>query len=234
MKKVILALFAVSVLVMSCKKDDDSQDESLKPRDRGEEAIAAQNEIEEFLSNYAYNYEDFENPIEGFDYRVVIDSILPGNDKIPLIEQVEYKMVEDPFEPEVKYKLYYLKVAEGEGTAIVDAEVAHITYEAWSLKNNILLENTNSSEPKPIVMENKTSNVGLKEALKEFNAASGFEVNGDGTVSYQGFGVGAVFSPSGLAFFNNPPLNVPVGYYNQIIYTFQVKGITEKEKEEEK
>src|SRR5699024_11502690 len=134
MKKTILALFAIAVLVVSCKKDDDYKEEP--PRDRGEEAIAAQNEIEEFLSNYAYNYEEFENPSEDFDYRVVIDSIVAGSDKTPLIEQVDFKMVEDPFEPEVKYKLYYLKVAQGDGPAVADALNAHITYEAWKLNTN--------------------------------------------------------------------------------------------------
>lgn len=231
MKKVILILFAVSVLAVSCKKDDDYKEEP--PRDRGEEAIAAQNEIEEFLSNYAYNYEDFENPREDFDYRVVFDSIAPGSDRTPLIEQVDYKMVEDLYEPEVKYKLYYLKVAQGEGPAVADAEVAHITYETWRLSNNELLDRTGSSEPKPFVMDNKFSNTGLKEVLKEFNAADGFIENEDGTISYEGFGIGAAFVPSGLAFYNQPPLGTLIGYYNQLIYTFHVKGVTETEGEEE-
>lgn len=232
MKKVILALFAISALAVSCKKDDSYKEEP--PRSRAEEAIAAQNEIEEFLSNYAYNYEDFENPSEDFDYRVVIDSINEGSNKTPLIEQVEFKMVDDPYEPQVKYKLYYLKVAQGEGVSVADAEVAHITYETWRLKTNELIERTSSSQPKPFIMGNMFSNTGLKEVLKEFNAADGFVVNDDGTVSYEGYGIGAAFVPSGLAFFNNPPLGVSIGYYNQLIYSFQVKGITEKEKEEEK
>lgn len=231
MKKVILTLFAVAVFGVSCKKDDSHEDLE-PPRDRGEEAIAAQNEIEEFLSNHAYNYEDFENPSEDFDYRVVIDSIRTGDDRTPLIDQVDFKMVEDPFEPEVKYKLYYLKVAQGEGPTVSDAIKAHITYEAWKLSTNELLERTNISQPKPIDLKNKMNNVGLKEALKEFNAAEGFIENEDGTIAYEGFGIGAVFSPSGLAFYNNPPLTVPIGMYSQIVYTFQVKGITEKETEE--
>lgn len=231
MKKVILTLFAIAVLGVSCKKDDDHEVEP--PRNRAEEAIAAQNEIEEFLSNYAYNYEEFENPSEDFDYRVVIDSIEAGSDKTPLIEQVDYKMVEDPYEPEVKYKLYYLKVAQGEGPAVADAEVVHITYETWRLRTGELLERTNSSQPKPFVLDNIYNNTGLKEVLKEFNAADGYIENEDGTIVYEGYGIGAAFVPSGLAFYNNPPLGAPIGYYNQLIYTFQVKGVTEKEEEEE-
>ncbi len=231
MKKIILALFAASVLVVSCKKDDDYKEEP--PRDRGEEAIAAQNEIEEFLSKHAYNYEDFENPSEDFDYRVVFDSIAEGSGKTPLIDQVEYKIVEDPYESNVTYKLYYLKVEQGEGDPVSDAEVAYITYETWRMRTGELLERTSSSQPKPFVMENKFSNGGLKEALLEFNAADGFTENEDGTVSYDGYGIGAVFVPSGLAFFNNPPLGSPIGYYNQLIYTFQVKGVSENPEEDE-
>lgn len=231
MKKVILALFAVSVLVVSCKKDDDYKQEP--PRDRGEEAIAAQNEIEEFLNSYSYNYEEFENPSEDFDYRVVMDSIQPGSNKIPLMEQVEYKTVEDPYEPDVKYKLYYLKVEQGTGDAVAEAEQVYITYESYRIRTNERLENSNSTDAKRFDLENKTSNKGLKEALKEFNAAEGFVENGDGTITYEGYGIGAVFVPSGLAFFNNPPLGAPVGVYNQIAYAFQVKGVNKKEEEEE-
>jgi len=230
MRKIILAVFAVSLLV-ACSKDDDAKQEP--PRDRGEEAIAAQNQIEEFLSKHAYYYEDFEDPDVDFDYRVIIDSIAPGSDRIPLIEQVEYKTVVDPYEPNVNYKLYYLKVEKGSGNAVVDAEVAYITYEIYRLSNNELIERTGSSQPRPFVMENKASNAGLKEALKEFNAADGFIENDDGTIEYEGYGIGAVFVPSGLAFFNNPPLGSPIGYYNQLVYTFQVKGVSEKEETEE-
>src|SRR5699024_6712062 len=123
----------------------------------------------------------------------------------PLIDQVEYKIVEDPYESNVTYKIYYLKVEQGEGDPVSDAEVAYITYETWRMRTGELLESTSSSQPKPFVMENKFSNGGLKEAVLEFNAADGFTENEDGTVSYDSYGIGAVFVPSGLAFFNNPP-----------------------------
>lgn len=221
MKKVILLLFVASILVVSCKKDDSFKEEP--PRDRGKEAIAAQNEIEEFLTKYTYNYEDFENPSEDFNFRIVIDSIVPGSNKKPLIDLVSYKTVEDPEDSKVKYKLYYLKVRQGKGPAMADAEIAYITYEAYRVRDNKLVEETNLSDPKPFVFDTKSS-LGVKQALLEFNASDSFIENPDGTTTYNNYGIGAVFVPSGLAFFNRPPLGVAVGVYNQLIYAFHVKG----------
>lgn len=221
MKKVLLLLFVASILVVSCKKDDTYKEEP--PRDRGKEALAAQNEIEGFLSKYTYNYEEFENPSADFDFRIVMDSIAPGSNKTPLIDLVSYKTVEDPEDSKVKYKLYYLKVEQGKGVAMKDAQAAYITYEAYRVRDNQLIEETNPSDPKPFVFETKSSK-GIKEALLEFNAADGYVENPDGTVTYNNYGIGAVFVPSGLAFFNRPPVGVAVGVYNQLIYSFHVKG----------
>jgi hypothetical protein len=47
--------------------------------------------------------------------------------------------------------------------------------------------------------------VALTQALTEFGEASGFTLNEDNTVSWtDDYGIGAVFLPSGLGYFNNP------------------------------
>ena len=48
--------------------------------------------------------------------------------------------------------------------------------------------------------------------------------NADGTVTYEGFGVGAVFMQSGLGYYVNPPpgSSVAIPVYSQLIFTFQL------------
>ena len=65
---------------------------------------------------------------------------------------------------------------------------------------------------------------GLQDALIEFKAATGFDTNPDGTVNYEGFGVGAVFMQSGLGYYVNPPptSSVSIPVYSQLIFSFQL------------
>lgn len=228
MKKIRFAVLSMLIVLAACSKDDNKTE---KPRDRAQEAIEAQNEIEEYLNNYTYNYEDFDNPSEDFDFKIQFEKIEESG-KTPLMDLVDYKVVEDPVKAGLEYKLYYLKVKKGDGEALADAEVAFITYDIWRMRTDELIDGTSDSQPKPFVMD-APSNPGLKEVLREFNAGTDFEINDDGTVTYTGYGIGAAFIPSGLAFFNQPPLGSTIGYYNQLIYTFHTKAMKAKESDED-
>src|SRR5690606_33161672 len=131
----IIAFLGILIFVSSCKKDDDGIPE-FKERDRAEEAAAAKQEILNFLNNFFYNYEDFENPPPGFDYKIVFDSIAGDNiDKIPLIDQVQMKRIKDRVKPEVEYELYYLIAKQGHGDTARFAGSAMVNYQGLLLKN---------------------------------------------------------------------------------------------------
>ena len=83
----------IFITVLSCKKNDDGVD-VIPPRDRGEEAIASQAEIETYLATHFYNYEEFDNPPADFKFLIKFDTIAGDNSsKTPLIDQVSSKMV---------------------------------------------------------------------------------------------------------------------------------------------
>ena len=98
-----------------------------------------------------------------------------------------------------------------EGTYVVDEE---------GINENKLFD----SSVTPIQFDLTSIVNGLQDALIEFKAATGFINNADGTVTYEGFGVGAVFMQSGLGYYVNPPpgsaVTIPV--YSQLIFTFQL------------
>ena len=74
------------LLVAACDNDDDSsQDNFIPARDRAEENIDSTLEVERYLTTHFYNYEEFENPPAGFDFKIRFDTIAGANaDKIPL------------------------------------------------------------------------------------------------------------------------------------------------------
>ena len=73
--KNLLILLISCVCLWNCSEDDGP--EPIPPRDRGEEAIRAQAEIEEFLETHFYNYEDFQADPENF--KLVFDTIAGDN-----------------------------------------------------------------------------------------------------------------------------------------------------------
>ncbi len=222
MKKVYFILPIISVfllLTFSCNNDDGGNDLTIELRDRGEEAISAAEDIEEFLETHFYNYEEFENPPAGFDFIIKFDTIDGDNAlKIPLIEQVSSKTVKDRVEDDLTYTLYYLNVIQGEGDETTFPDVATVSYEGMFLDDRVLFDGSVT----PITFDLTLLINGLQDALIEFNGSTGFITNPDGTVSFEDYGVGAVFIPSGLGYFANPPPTGSIPSYSQLIFTFQL------------
>ncbi len=219
--KRIKYLLPITVLIFSilfsCSDDDDDGVIVIPPRERDEESLVAQDEIEEFLQTHFYNYEEFENPPLDFNYRIVFDTIAEDNaSKTPLIEQVLSKEVDDIFEDGLTYKLYYLKIREGEGDEIGFTDIASLSYEGRFLTDLSLFDSSVS----PIRFDLTQIIDGLQSALTEFKGATGFTENPDGTLTFDDYGIGAVFIPSGLGYFNTPPFGSSISFYSQLIFTF--------------
>ncbi len=212
--KFIFVFLFISIL--SCGTDDDG--DFVPALDRGEEAVTAQTEIEEFLSTHFYNYEEFQNPPAGFDFKVKIDSIAGDNsDKLPLLGQVSSKMVKDREDEDVTYKLYYLIAKQGLGDSPDFPDIAILKYEGLDFD----LETFDASvQPVPFDLTAVVN--GFQDVMTEFNSAGSFVSNPDGTTSFEDFGSGAMFLPSGLAYFNSPPSSSDLALYEQLIFTFEL------------
>ncbi len=217
-KYILFPILLVLLIIISCRKEDNGPDQ-VPVRDRGEEAITATQEIEEYLQTHFYNYEEFDNPPANFDYIIKFDTIAGTNsDKTPLIDQVSFKTVQDRVDEDVTYKLYYLKALQGEGESPDFPDITILTYEG-SLLNGELFD----TAVNPVRFDLTQIVNGLQDGLVEFNAASVGPIdNGDGTVSYENFGVGAVFIPSGLGYFVEPPPSSNIPLYGQLIFTFKL------------
>jgi len=221
--KKLFFLLMVAITVVSCKKDDDDGVIIIPERERAEEAIVAKAEIEAFLQTHFYNYEAFENPPAGFNFKIVFDTIAGVNiDKIPLIEQVSSKTVVDRVKPEVSYTLYFLNAIQGEGVSPIFADEALLSYKGIIIKDKTPFDASDA----PVRFDLTQTIVGFQEGIVEFNAATGFVENPDGTVSFQNFGVGAVFIPSGIGYWLSPPPGSAIPLYSQLAFTFKLFDVT--------
>jgi len=235
MKKVFIllpVLFASLFLLNSCGNDDAEATNFVPARDRGEEAPLSTAIIEAYLETHFYNYEEFENPPAGFDFRIVFDTIAGDNaDKTALITQVNSKNVIDRVTDGVNYKLYYLKVAEGGGDKKPNfPDVATVTYEGLWINEEIKTIRYSKlfdGSVVPVSFDMTAIVNGLQDALVEFNVAEDVVVNNDGTIEAVNPGLGAVFMPAGLGYYVNPPAGSGIPIYSQLIFTFSLFGSVE-------
>lgn len=216
----LIVMLAVSI---SCKNDDDGPTPTTPPRDRGEEAIRAQAEIEAFLETHFYNYDEYQADPDNF--KIKFDTIAGDNaGKTPLIEQVTSKVVNDVNDTDVDYKLYILKVREGGGDRPHFSDYTTNTYDG-RLMNLDLFDSSVIPVRFNLVDGKTTPGIirGLQQALIEFKGAVGEPTtNPDGTLSFENFGIGAVFIPSGLGYFQFPPGTGDLKQYDQLIFSFQL------------
>ena len=63
---------------------------------------------------------------------------------------------------------------------------------------------------------------GFQDVIIEFNVAEDIIVNSDGTVGAVNHGIGAMFIPSGLGYYVNPPAGSGIPIYAQLIFTFNL------------
>jgi len=241
----LLLICLTAFLVFSCDNDDDNNTpEPIPPRDRGEQAIEDDQALIDYLSTHFYNYEEFENPSEAFDYVVKFDTISGINsDKTPIIDSdklltrtVNYQGVDQ--------QLYVLKVREGEGERPKFSDSTYVTYQGKLLNDDVFDSRLKSPvwfDLSGYVVRNTNGQLagvgtglseGFSEGLLEFKSSTGFEVNPDNTIDWNDdYGIGAIFMPSGLAYFNSAQASIPA--YSPLIFKINLLRVNEADHDQD-
>lgn len=209
------------LFLVSCSKDDNRARPE-PPRDEDEVYTENKQSIEDFLETHFYTVEVDENNPDF--YRIQFDTIKGENaDKTPLKESENLKS--KTIKPgEVEYTVYYLEIRSGNPEVYQPtfADKVVMSYQVKTLKGNTFAE---AQYPVALDMPQANSTAitrGSISGITEFRGAGGFVENSDGTVDFEDdFGIGAVFVPSGLGFFQNSP-SLTLEPYESYIVTFQL------------
>ena len=223
-------------LLSGCGEDDGIDVEIVPPRDLDEVAIENEAEIREYLQSHFYNYEEFENPPAGFDFKISVDTLAGENaGKIPLIDQMESIEItvtsgelglED--QPDVDHTLYYLIAREGIDESPTVADSAFLTYRGTLLDDR----DFDGSFSQPIwfdlarIQGPLQGARGFTEGMPFLKASGGITTNPDGTVTSIEGGVGMIIMPSGLGYFNAAPTNA-IPNYSPLIFFVELFSIDE-------
>lgn len=222
-------IIALTILCWSCKNDDNGGVVEVPPRLLSEVSVENDMVIREFLQTHFYNYEEFENPESDFDFKIVFDTLAGDNaGKIPLIDQVDSEVIQvsssffglSAGEIDVNHTLYYFIAREGIGENPTVADSTFVQYEGTLLDGRLFDGVTSTGTwfdlPGTRTPNNPGLLVGVINGIVQFKSGGEITDNGDGTFGVDGFGVGAIFMPSGLGYFQNQQSNIPP--YSPLIF----------------
>ena len=217
---ILLVVLALSLA--SCKKEDDNFTPTPE-RDRTEQQLVDNDSLLGYLETHYYNSSDFE--IAG---NYTIDDILVT--ELPQDAEGNYLALPDPDNNtllidavemhtatyvDVVYEFYILKLNQGGGEAPNFTDDVRLNY-SGNLQNETIFDST--VNPTDFDLINLIP--GWRSVLPNFNTATSFVINGDGTVTYSNYGLGMMFLPSGLAYYSSPPVGI-ISYSN-LIFKFEL------------
>ncbi len=234
--KNICWVLCIVAAIWSCGSDDDGgapEVEVVPPRLLSEVVDEDDAEIVAFLKSHFYNYEEFQSPTADFDYRIRFDTIAGDNaDKISIFDSGQLAGVEFGVETiavasnefqrtdgeVVEHNLYYLIARQGGSETTPTIGDNYIVRYEGSLLNGTIFD---SSISRPTQFNLSQVVRGFGNGLRFFKSGTQAIENGDGTFTYDDYGIGAIFMPSGLGYFSVPNSNLIPPYASLV---FKVDG----------
>ena len=222
--KFTFLMIIVSTIVCSCKSDDDDV-AFAELRDRAEQQIEDDAALVTFLSTHFYNYDEFDltNPESASNDTFTMEfGVIEGvnADKTPLINQVEERTTTYL---DHEYKYYVLKLRDGGGKEYTSFDAVDLTYRGQLLD----LETFDFRLTRitiPLVGATVSTVRGFQLGLPEFNAAEDIIEGSNGFLEARNGGIGAIFLPSGLGYFNIAQPGIEA--YSPLIFSFNIFDAT--------
>ena len=209
-------LFLLVLAIFSCEEDEETII-SVPESDRTEQQVIDNDSLVGYLNTHYYNsseVNDMTNPsINDLMFIELLDGEEVPSDHSLLIDNVEIKTTTHM---DVEYMYYVLKIKQGEGEMYPEfTDDIKVNY--WgALTDGTVFDQTTT----PIVNDLSTFIPGWHRVLPDFNTSDSFESNIDGSVSYSGYGMGAMFIPSGLGYFSTYQDGIPT--YSNLIFKFEL------------
>ena len=213
-------------LLSSCKKDDDNFEE-IPQRDRTEQQVADLDSLKTYLNTHYYNRATFAEPGDHRISELIISKLpkdasgnflpMPDPDKNQMLSvAVDIDNPKTATYMDATYQYYVLSFNEGGGENPNFADNVRMNY------NGFLANGTSfDGSVTPVEIDLAGTIHGWREVIPEFKTAEGFTENSDGTVTFNNYGLGVMFLPSGLGYFGNPPSG-EIPAYSNLMFSFEM------------
>ncbi len=210
----IVLLLCLTLTFVGCPSDDAPAPIPLR-----DEATVYQEDIdkiEDFLLSHYVTVDA--------DYNTTFTQIPAGGLQIPIKNMPELQS-KDVEVKDITYKLYYLKLREGVGESTTRLDSSFVAYKGNTVtKTSVGGVDTYTQEvfdyaPTPVWFGLESVVRGWGEIIPNFKTGT-YTTNANGTVTYEDFGAGVMFIPSGLGYFNIPTGSIAA--YTPLIFNFKL------------
>ncbi len=180
-------------------------------------------EIEDFLDTHYVTVDA--------DYNTTFTQIPDGGTQTPISDMPELEFKEVDLH-DITYKVYYLNLREGSGENITRVDSSYVSYKGFSFAKTTVDEVDTYTQT---VFDSKQSPVwlsldevirGWTEIIPRFKTGT-FSAMADGSISFDNFGAGVIFIPSGLAYFSSGTLTIPS--YSPLIFNFKLHNLRRRD-----
>jgi hypothetical protein len=224
----LLLLLPFIFVVVGCPADDETPPIQSRPYlEVYNEDIA---EIEDFMDSHYITVDA--------NYNVSFTKITATTPGTPIFDALDTSASQNnPAKPlkfktiskeGVDHKLYYLKLNEGMGSNPTRLDSVFTSYKGY--KTDLSSFDAASS---PTWFQLQEVIQGWQEVFPEFKSSNGQTINPDGTITYNNFGAGVMFVPSGLAYFSGTGGGA-IGSYTPIIFSFKLMNVRYKDHDGDK
>ncbi len=204
----ILSVFVICVLVASCTTSDSTYNpEPL--RDYATQYTADLALINTYIDTHYLTHDA--------DYNVTFDTLLPtgGHSSIrtdPAFQLKDTTVAEDG----INYKIYFIKFREGTKERPTQVDSVHVAYKGI----NLLKSATFDQAITPTWFKLQEVITGWSHILTNFHTGTYSPGTGGNGTTFDNFGAGVMFLPSGVAYYNSPAGTIPS--YSPIIFSFKL------------
>ncbi len=237
--KLYFILLVGSAVLFSCQKDENAVVVPL--RDYAKQYTDDITAIEAFLkSNYLTQvvvdgqpdvvFAPIPNPNPDNKISIWDNTELPLQSIVVKTDDRITNFVNGKKTDNVDYKLYYLKIREGDGESPISTDSTFTSYRGANL-SNVEFESTNipfwSTFPS-LSQFDVTLISGYRQFTKLLKTGAATPTqNPDGTINYGNIGIGVVFIPSGLGYYNVSRTTIPS--YSPLVFRIRLHALKKRD-----
>jgi FKBP-type peptidyl-prolyl cis-trans isomerase FkpA len=214
--KYYFILLLAGIAIVSCNKSDDDDVVTVPLRDYKEQYKADNDSIVNYLKT---NY--IESVTADFD--VKISKIPVGGTQISIWDQKEYPLqTRKVYSNDVTYEVYFLTLRQGTGSAPMNTDRIVASYTGNFLNGKVFDSSYGNAETFNLFAYSPEGTVieGWSEIFPQFRTGTSTTSTGTGVITYDNYGAGVMFIPSGLAYYASGKGTIPA--YTSIVFSFKL------------
>lgn len=214
--KYYFILLLAGIAMVSCNKGDDDET-TVEVRDYKEQYKADKDSIENYLkTNYIKEVTA--------DYDIVIEKIPAGGTQTSIWDQKTYPLESrEVYNRDVYYTVYYLTLRKGTGEAPCNTDRIYASYKGNLLNGTQFDTSYGYGTTFDLFVYTSGAVIdGWGEIFPKFRTGTSTTA-ADGVITYDNYGAGVMFLPSGLAYYSSAQDKIPA--YSCLVFSFKLFGL---------